>query len=288
MGLLMSDFTALDQPARERLLAQLAPAGFYSSGEDTLVVTAFCKLSGVTLAVRYRAIDLDGRPVTSGDNFAPTSNRLATTLTIRLPIGWIYSVDIFATAGLPRMGDCYVTVDVVRGESAAGTVQQTLVQNYVTTSYKLAWPGSTSISPLDGVGSLRVIVGSTPAPGADIAEQAATSARFQILAFQSRLVCGIGVANRQPELTIDDGANEYYRAPSLAAIPASTTIRITWAPGMTNQISTSAAPGSWIVTLGDQLYVPPGGRVRTLTQGIQAADQWDAPRYLVNDWIDLS
>lgn len=288
MGLLESALGELDAPALERLLARMGAAMFFAGPDDTLRITSFNGAAGVALAVRYRALDIEARTPTSADVHTPLTNRTSTTTTIRLPVGWIFGLTVFATAGSPIDGQCYVIVDLMRGEGAAATVQQTLGEGYVTTNRKLALPGSLFMSPVEGPGALRSIVGTTPAAGADISEVVPTNARWQLLAFQSRLVPSAAAANRQPELTIDDGGNEFTRAPSLVAIPASTTIRITWAPGSSMQVSASAAPGSWFVAFGDELFVPSGGRIRTATQAIQAADQWDAPRYLVREWIDVS
>jgi hypothetical protein len=288
MDFQLSALQDLDPKVFDALLAQISTGAFFATQDDTLRVTVLNGAAGVTLNIRYRGLDVQGRPPTSADTVIPATNRTASTTIVRLPIGWIFGGSIFAAAGSPVEGQCYVVVDLMRGEGTAATVHQTLAQGYVTTTKKLAFPGSPLLAPTEGPGALRAIVGTAPGAGVEISEVVPTNARWQLLAFQSRLVTGAAVANRNPELTIDDGANEYMRGPSLAAIPASTTIRPSWAPGCSHQVSSSAAPGAWIVSLGDEVFLPSGGHIKTVTQNIQAADQWDAPRYLVREWIDVS
>lgn len=288
MSLLLSAIQSLQPAQLDALLAQLSSAAFFADPDATLRVTVLNGAAGVNLAVRYRALDLEGRSPASSDTIIPATNRTSGTTIIRMPVGWVFGVTVFATAGSPIDGQCYVVVDLMRGEGAGATVQQTLAQGYVTTTKKLTLPGSPLLGPVEGPGALRPIVGSVPGAGADISEVVPTNARWQLLAFQSRLVCSAAAANRHPELTLDDTTNEFERGPSLAALIASSTTRISWVPGASQQVSSSAAPGAWIVSLGDELFLPSGGHIKTVTQNIQAGDQWDAPRYLVREWIDVS
>lgn len=261
------------------------PSPVYLTGEEGLRLSSVGNLAGLTLTLSGRILGLDNvvRPFVA--LHVPNSNRtIASTLEL-LSEGWLLGASVRVTGGSPSYGAVWAALELVRGSTGALTTVQALANDFVSAAAPLIWPGGADLDTLDAGGNLRSILGTTPGAGAEISEVVPTGARWQLLAFQSVLTTSAAVANRQPEFTLDDGANEFQRAPSLAAVVASSAVRVSWAPGMTNQISGTAA--SWMVSLGDEVILGAGYRLRTLTAAIQAADQWSQPRYLVREWFDV-
>src|SRR5216117_143181 len=115
-----------------RLLGQLAPHGFYLRREDNLRLTAFNSAAGVTLSIRSRTLTLAGEIIASADQLVPTTARAASTLWIPAGDGWLLDAQVIATAGTPRIGQCFAVLDVVRGDATVPLPLACLAQGYVT------------------------------------------------------------------------------------------------------------------------------------------------------------
>ena len=285
MGKLTDALLAFDDASIQRLNLFVASAPFFNRGDYRLQLTVFNSAAGVTLGVRYRAIDIEQNPVSSGDFITPATNRTASTLTIQLPIGWIYGVTVFATAGTPLTGNTFCVLDVVRGDGTAAFVVQNLAEGYVSAQVRLSWPQGPFSAPQDGQGVLRSITGTTPGAGAEISETVPSNARWEVLAFRFQLLTAVAVANRVNTLLLDDGANEYHRIETPIVQAASTTFIYVHSQG---HAAGSAGAGNAIHKhLPGNIRLGAGHRIRTSTGAIQAADQYSAVQYLVREWLDI-
>jgi hypothetical protein len=255
----------------------------YCTGDEFLRMTSFGSVASVALALRTRFLRTDGYPVASSERHVPASDRTSVTTDFHLVDGWLLGCEVHAVAGTPRRGQVFVVVDLVRGSSATPDVLQTLLQGYVTDTSRLAWPGSPIRSSIEGPGVLRSIAGANPAAGANIVETVPTNARWRLHAIQFSLVTAIAAANREVALTFDDGATVFARVPSGFTHVASTTIVYSafhHAPRNTAaQDTTKNFPLPRIDLQG-------GFRFNTVTTNLQAADDYGAPQYLVEEWIE--
>jgi|SRR5579864_3025385 len=265
----------------------------YVTGEEALRLTVFNAAVGVTVSLRGRFLpavqSADDPPARVGPfqfDLVPTTDRVATVRTQTLGEGWILDWSVIVTGGSPPIGQCYAIVGLVRGTS--GNVQElsTLGFGPVTAKQRLSWPTGVNQGFVDGAGALRSITGTLPGAGAEISEVVPTGARWTLIAFEADLATAVAVANRVPQLTIDDGANVYSRVSVNQSETASQTWRNSFQLGVPQLadltrfvIATPLPPG---LTLG------PGHRIRTVTAGIQAADQWAAPQYLVIEKIEAT
>lgn len=274
----------LDQPHPNPIGLRVgAPAPFYCTGEESLRVTSFGSLAGVVLAVRNRFLRVDGVPVPSGDRHVPNSDRSIATTEHPLAEGWLLGCELHASTGSPRRGQVFVVVDVIRGGGTAATVLQTLVQGYVTDTSRLTWPGSPIQSSIDGPGVLRSITGTDPAAGAEISETVPTNARWQIHAIRFSLVASAAVANREVALVYDDGANVFARIPSRVTQTAAQTIAYS---SFRDAALEAVAQDTerWIRL--PWLSLQGGHRFRTITTALDVGDNYGAPQYLVEEWIE--
>jgi hypothetical protein len=213
----------------------------------------------------------------------PNSDRTAATSLFSLAQGFLVGLQVRASAGAPRRGQVFVIVDLVRGRLGALQPLGVLLQGYVQDTTVLAWPGSPIIASPEGPGFTRLVTGTNPGAGIEIIETVPTNARWRLLSIAASLVTDATVTNRLPSLVLDDGASIYARIPAAAVQVASLTTLYTWAVGAVNNAvatSVSAAPAPQGVMLMG------GHRIRTLTANIAGGDDWGAPVYVVEEWIE--
>lgn len=260
-----------------------SPHSFAIAGEDFLRISV---LGSGTQIVRVtgRVLDEHGEHKPFAFDLASPASRVApATLIASIGCGWIENVTAVAVSAGTGLAQTYVTVDLVRGSSAAGGVMATLVAGYVSSLVRLSWPGSPLLSPLQGPGVLRTIAGTDPAAGAEISETVPAGARWLFRALRATLVTDATVANRTPVLNFDDGANIYASAGPNFNIAASQ-----------NAILQYADIGQGFVQASTDIMIPApanillagGHRIRTITGSIQAGDNWSAPVYSIEEWLE--
>jgi|SRR6266853_1226735 len=262
----------------------LNPSLLFVDGNYALRLNAWCSVAGVTLGLRSRFMRAaDGEVVDSADQLIPTGNRVLTTTDVSLSIGWPLTIELFALAGTPTIGQCFVQVQIVRGRGAASTVFATILQGYITATNNLAWPGSPLEKALDGAGALRSIAGTNPGAGAEITETVPAGARWTLHSFRTRLTASATVANRFPRLTLDDGGAVPYAelSPLATALTAGQAAPYVWGEGLptiNGQVIFQAA-------LPNDNRLGPAHRIKTVTTGIQVGDVYDQIQYLVREWL---
>lgn len=281
----LPDTMMADADAQRRLFAGLTPSSVYLTIDDNLRVTAYNSLASVVCQIRLRMLNLEGRVVPSGsESLTPTTNRAATSTLIVTDEGWLLGGQVFVSGAAPLEGQTFVVVELVRGAVAANAVPvQVIASGYVTAKMPLTFPGPVK-SALDGQGVLRSIVGTVPGAGAEITETVPTGARWELKSLSLALITAVAVANRIPAITLDDGASLFFAS----AIPGNETASATWSnqwgQGIGFSFSAAAFVGNAAIPVGVRL--PAGGRIRTSTTNIQAADQYGAPRYEVLEWLE--
>jgi hypothetical protein len=272
-----------DLALERRLLAQLTPSAFYMRQEDNLRLTAFNSAAGVELAVRGRFLTPEGDIVAGSDRLVPTTARAASTVFIPTTEGWLIGAEVLAVAGTPRVGQCFVVLDVVRGDATVPLPLACLMQGYVTDTSRLSFPGSPIRSSIEGPGVLRSITGTNPAANAEISETVPTNARWRVHAIRFTLVTDANAANREVALTLDDGATVFARVPSRLAHIAATTIAYT--AYFDSALEAVAQDTERTIRL-PRLDLQGGHRFNTVTTNRQVGDDFSAPQYLVEEWIE--
>jgi len=261
-----------------------ASTGPYLRMDEDLRITSYNALASVVLSVRARMYEADGRVTDSIDSHTPNTNRTAATSIVRTAEGWLLGGEVFVSSAAPLIGQTFVVVEVVRGESTAAIATQLLAAGYVTAKQPLLFPQMFAQSSLDGAGALRSITGTTPAAGAEISETVPTGARWELLAFQTTFTASAAVATRIPILFVDDGANIFSRLYCGTTITASQAWFLLWGQGLPNV--SEANTKTQQIALETGLRLAAGARIRTSTTAIQGADQYSAVQYLVREWIE--
>lgn len=212
----------------------------------------------------------------------PTSDRAVNTRQDSLPEGFILSLTVQPlTAGVHR-GHCFATFNLSIGSGSDTINYRLLASGYVYNPHFTASPNMNE-DPTAGPGLVRLITGTNPAAGVEISEVVPTNARWRLQALQVNLVTDVTVINRTVAFLFDDGASSFAKwgAPSNQA--ASLNNGYTLAP---LGLATSPSSGDIQIPMAPQLFLPSGFRIRTATLNLQAADDYGAPKYVVEEWID--
>jgi hypothetical protein len=262
----------------------LAPSPYLFVGEDVLQVDTFGSIANVVLTVSGAMLGNGLQLVPFSFTVVPSSNRTIVTNRVSLDSGWLQHIRVAVTSGTVIAGQVFVNLRFARGLTSNALLLGTIASGYVTTNTDLYWPGLTLLGPLDGVGAIRSITGTTPGAGAEISETTPTAARWEVLAVQFKLTASATVANRVVTLNFDDGVNVF--ATFGASDVQTAGQALTWQAAA--GVGRFAAPTALVVvlSLSNGLRMLAGYRMRTVTTALQVGDQYTAPQYLVREWLE--
>lgn len=258
--------------------------GYVLRQDNFFRLDAWCSVAGVTLTLAGQIAGDDGciRPFVF--TLAPTSNRALSTAIFPASPGTLLCCQVIATSGTPARGQCFVRLELLVGKETSAFSLATIVQQYVTANVAAAYPGSELDQPDEGPGWLQAVVGVAPAAGAEVSQVVPTNARWRLATLRLQLATSATVGNRVPKLLFDDGANIVGAFSVNSNIAASNTVLITWAT--TGQFATPDSVG-WMAPIPTPIILPAAFRLRTLTAGIVAGDQYGAPIFMVEEWLDV-
>jgi hypothetical protein len=264
-----------------------APFQFYVTGEDKLRIRSVCSIAAVTLQFRARFVDEKGKIQAESWTHQPNSNRTLATTVQSMGVGALLNLDVFASVGGILVGQCFVIVDVVRGDAGTGFPLGVMLQGYVTTTQSLAWPGSPIVTSTFGEPAIREISGTQPGAGGNISEVVPTGARWELICLYTRLTTSAAAGTRQPALRLSTPAGPLYMvSPLSAGIAASQVMDITWGQGM--PAANIAAWHGQTAPLPNGQKLMAGDFITTSTLAIDAADQYDQVTYSVREWLEVN
>lgn len=203
--------------------------------------------------------------------------------------GTITRAAIDGDAGTLKRGQFYsaLYLDPLIGPNS-GLIGDYFYAGNVMTPWKIVPSG-----PGGGEGFIRTVTGTNPAAGAEVSEAVPTNAIWNLLAFGVVLVTDGNAANRTSNLIIDDGTtqNRRWALRDSTAQTATQTRTHLWTRGY----SQAAVLGSdqfddtdnllVIQALPEPLILPEGYRIRTITGGLLAGDNYAAPIFQVGEWL---
>lgn len=153
----------------------------------------------------------------------------------------------------------------------------------IVSDYSGASPGAAKLS--DGK-TVALVPTAGPAAGAEISHTVPAGKIWRLLSARYELVTDATVSNRRTSLVIDDGATVIHRHVSNQVQAASLTYEYDWGVGRIEAAVRSGHVGDPLVPLN----LPAGYRIRTITENLQAGDDYSAAFLLVeeSDAVDLS
>lgn len=257
------------------------PSNIYINRDDQLLFTAFL-LSGtnIVFTLRARLLLVEGRIVTIERASTALSNNGQFSTVIPLAEGYLLSASV-TVALQTQSGNAYARLNIVRGGSSEAFSGLQLMGGYLTSRHPLTWPGSEIRLPQDGPGFISdTFVGSITA-GTDFT--ATFSNRARVISFQATLTTSVAVANRNVQLQLVDAATTQpvFTSQVNATIPASTAATVVG--------STVFSPAALIATLVMAPlpinFVGDNFTVKTVTQNLQAGDQWTNISIFTEQWL---
>lgn len=257
--------------------------GLYLTGEDNLRLTTFGGVANLVVVMEGRLVSCEGVIVPLAERHVPNSNYTSAQSIFGLAEGVLTNVQLRIATGTAGRGGVFGVLEIVRGSGSNAQALGTLLQGYITTNARLAWPGSPIESSVAGGGRIRSITGTNPAANVEISETVPAGVRWRLYSFVFSLQTDANVANRDVNLIIDDGANEVWKAGGTATQAAS-VLRTYY--GAAAGFAPTIITGGTNVPLPEALYLSSGYRIRTSTNARQAGDDFTAPQYLVEEWIE--
>jgi hypothetical protein len=272
-------------PASPEVLA--SPFQFLVTGIDHLRVRAWCSTAGVVLAIDQRFGLLEGPVQASGDTLICGSDRNARTKDITLAAGYVLNLVVRAESGSPRVGQCYVTIDVIRGTGPAAIVLGQMVGGYVTASQGLAWPGTPIRTSLEGPG-YETTIATYSAMGVGFIETAVpTNARWRPSSVYAQYNAFLGGPNRRFQVYLFDPSHNVL---SLVEQPGSlaggSNGVMTWARGY--PVAGDLAAGYGIAPLPVDLLMVGGETIFYLCPTWIAGDVIQALLITATEWLEAA
>lgn len=134
--------------------------------------------------------------------------------------------------------------------------------------------------------TLRFSTATNPAAGADFTLTVPQSEFWRIVAVTATFTTAAAVANRRPRFTIRQTGVYLMDFPTATDITAGLTTQVTWVQG---QVAETGLVNSRLVApIPEQLWVPATFEIESLTDNIQAADQWSTIIIQYERWKQTS
>jgi len=257
------------------------PTNAYIGVDDVLGISCSGTQSIVTITVFARILLPDGTIVPNQWQMTPPATRTGFSYTLNLPEGFLLSVTA-QTNSIAWPGAMFVRLFLTRGNPVTNPIAQLLACGYVSQTNNLSWPPGRIMQTTEGRGLIRSITGTVPGVASEISETVPTNAIWRLISVRYSLTTSASVASRGSNLVVDDGTNAFGTYVPATSQAAGNTFAYTWGAGATlGNVSLAASCQG----MPNDLFLTAGMRFRTSTTLMQAADQYTAPQYLVEEWI---
>lgn len=261
------------------------PSPIYVTRDDTLVMEVWNSLANLQVTCSYRFLDaLTGQVIVGPLIAFPGATRALQNFSTTLGEGFLLAVQVGHPNVGPRRGQTFVVVALERGFPNSSFGSTTLIADYLTENVPLGWPGARQESSIEGPGFIRNIVVANPAAGADIVNTVPANARWRPIAFQYALTTSATVATRTSQVVLADNlGNAFFQNTQGATQAASLTVVYNWST-LTN--ITPVVLGQTLNTFPPGVFLEAGWQINTVTNAIQAGDQYSGIRLQVEEWIE--
>lgn len=263
-----------------------SPFQFALSGDDNLQIVSANSLAGVVLAVQGRRIDETGQLLPFAYVHTPHTDRSTKVENFPLGRGALLNLTVFASQGAPRVGQTYVSARLIRGLAASTIMLGALLGGYVTGAQPLAYPGSPIQSSFESDGYTMGVAGTTPAAGAEINELVPAAADWELIGVWLNLMTSAAVPARRVILSVQIIGPRVVEALAPADQAAASRWFYTFGQGDVALSDTTTARAQTSLPVGLRLQA--GSNFSTVTNNLDAGDQWDTPRYLVRERLVVS
>lgn len=245
------------------------------------ITTNINAVIGVTILVQLP----DGKITRYLRTFTPTAIRTRRVDLVTLTSGFVIAVSVHDNAFNLEWAETHVTIGIAgRTLDATGELQNRLVQlgsGFISRTHQLSYPGGNDNPALEGRGRIFTNVVAAPIAGAEISFTLPVNTRWIVYSHNFNFVTSADVATRRTIFRILDGANLLYEDPESNSQTASLTREHSHTTGIENKSLQSNAD----VTSHPLILLPLAATIETVTNNIQAADQYSAMNMLVEEFL---
>jgi hypothetical protein len=259
------------------------PTALYITRNDHILLRVHNSTPGLIVRTRLRLLLPEGNVIPMTFDATPTSARVLFETSFQLGEGFLLGLAVRGEAAAARRGACFVQVLLLRGGLQADQPVETLFSDYLAEGQLIGWPGGNIRQSLEGPGLMRNILGTAPAAGANITETVPTGARWMLQSFRFSLTTSLVVANRRVHVLFDDGANIFLDMAAADVVAAALTRNYNLDPA---EFARTAQDSEIYVPFFPAVLLTAGQRIRTTVTGLDVGDQFTAPRYVVQEWIE--
>lgn len=250
---------------------------------DNLALSAYASASGLTVRFQGEYQLANGTVQHFARDIVPTSDRAATTATMELPVSKLLSMTAILAGGTAKRGQAYVRARAQRATGSGATLVQNLLTGYVSNAYSPSWPTGTQDDPLTGPGYLYSETGTNPAAGAEMVITVPTGARWRIIALCIVLTTAAGGSDRLVHVDFKNGSAIMLRSATPRVQPPA--VARNYNLGNLTQIPASVSLSNNL-NIPDNFLLPAGTTITTSTSNMGGSDNYDAPTYLVEEWLE--
>lgn len=259
------------------------PAWLYVGPDDRLIIQVSNAAPNAVIYMSVRLMLPHGEVIPNYYQFTLPAAPGEAMWTIPLPESFLLSVT-FVSSSTVRSGACWLRCILMHGSGGGASHAQGIAAGYLAYRSFLTWPYPRFQNPVEGPGRLRVIVGTDPAAGWQIMETVPAGARWRLLALTATLATSAVVIDRMVMLRLDDGVQTWWMSVPSFLHPAGFIAPYNFAIGVPARVS--APPGYIQDALPDRITLAAGWRFRTDTVNMDAGDNWGAPVYYVEEWVE--
>lgn len=256
------------------------PGQLYVGLNDLIQIRTFGHpVSNELLTVDIRLLLPDGQIQIQQESVICSNNFSIGTISFRMAEGFLLSVAVRTVNANIRGGQIFAMISLIRQIAAAGNIQLELPlsRGYVTVFSPCTWPSLPVHFPTSKPGNLQTLQIANPAAGAEFTVTVPTNARWRFCCVRGTLVTAVAAANRSAILNFNNAGNVFYNACAAPVQAASLTWGYSWGAGVTTLLVTVGSTTPNVETsIPVDLWLPGGSTVQSITQNIQAADQWTA------------
>lgn len=262
------------------------PGQQYVDSDDALFITSANAITGVTIEIRVRIL-LPGRRGVQvlAYTHTPNSDRTAKTDVFKMGEGFILSLSAFASGATTFRGATYATIGLCRGSGATLVVMSVLVQDYLTNTVTVSWPGNVIRAPGEGPGWVHNTLGTRPPAGTPNFETIPANSLWRIISLRVTLSSDPAGPSRFVRVFFTDGTNTFFKVENPVGQGA----------GTVGHYTVYQSGNSTTIILSDETLPGPAGQALIAGWTIQTdtaagnfpADQWDAPSIAREEWVVL-
>jgi hypothetical protein len=253
----------------------------YVTNEDRILIQANASI-GCNVTLQYKILRPDGRVIVSKESLSVPGRSGAILLSRQLTPGLLLSASLVSNTFFTIDEFLFASLGIFQGAASTINREQTLCGGYITNDEGISYPNGGYHEQTEGMGVHVAYNMGTPGAGQELSYTIPSNSMFRPFAFSATLTTSATVANRQVQLICDEGSgSNYFKSPLGVAQAAS----LVWVYSFAKYpFATLQFNNDQLIFFDNVMKMTATLRIRTVTLGLQAGDQWSLSRLLGEQW----